>query len=186
MASAIDILLNFGINNATALKGIAGITAAVGSLTAALTVAAKEAIQFDKSLQNIASITDLTKKEIDSLRSSIVELSRMSDISDSVDNLAQAVNELAGSGFEKLSDAMRVATAASKAATAGNVETMVSAKALAGVINSYSMTSKDAADISDKLFTIVRDGAVSFEALSNNLSGLLPIASSVGISIDEM
>lgn len=191
MANGIDILLRFAtLGNAQAAGAISGLTATFTALSAAIaavgTAAAKTAIEFDKSLRDIASITDTSASQLVRLGKAIREISVMDDISDSANNLAQAVNELAGSGFEKLADSIKIATVASKAATAGNVETMTSARALAGVLNSYSLTANDAAAVSDKLFTIVRDGSVTFSALSNNLSGLLPIASSVGISINEV
>lgn len=187
-----NIILNLVVNgNNQARQQLNELTVSVTALSATFTALGKVVFdvsrEFNKSLTNLQSITNITDAQVKKLGDSIKELSGLKDVADTALEISNAVNELAGNGFDNLTTSMKIATIAGQAAAAGNVKTADSVRLLSGIMNSYNTKSaKDAAEISDKLFTIVGRGSVKFEALANNMSQLLPIASSSGIKMDEL
>lgn len=187
-----NIILNLVVNgNNQARQQLNELTVSVTALSATFTALGKVisdvSREFNKSLTNLQSITNITDAQVKKLGDSIKELSGLKDVADTALEISNAVNELAGNGFDNLTTSMKIATIAGQAAAAGNVKTADSVRLLSGIMNSYNTKSaKDAAEISDKLFTIVGRGSVKFEALANNMSQLLPIASSSGIKMDEL
>lgn len=144
------------------------------------------AVELDKSMRNIQSISKETDAQIASLSDRFVEMSQdMSLTTDTAVNLADAFYQIQGSGFAG-EDAMLVLEAATKAATAGLTETAVAAEAIGAVINSYGLEAQDAAHISDLLFETVNRGVGSFEELSSSLSNVVGTASAVGVGFDEV
>lgn len=82
---------------------------------------------------------------------------------------------------------------AAKSAVAGATDLETASKLLIGTVNSYSVAlgenntfSEKAAILSDYLFRIVQDGIITYDELSVSFGRLAPIASSAGVSMEEV
>lgn len=180
---------------ASSLQKLSSAATSIGTqMTAAFTVpivaaaaaSVNMAKDFDTALRNVQSITKQTDDEIKKLGNGLLELSQTSDITvDSAQNLAEAYYDVVGSGFEAR-EAMLVLEAATMAASAGLTETGVAAKGIIAVMNSYGLSAKDAAHVSDLMFETVNRGVGSFEELSSSMSNVVGVANAVGVPFEEI
>lgn len=155
-------------------------------IVAAGAAGVKMATDLDKSMRNIQSITKQTDESLSVLSSSLVALSTdMSKTTDSATNLADAYYQIISSGVDA-TDAMKVLEVATKAASAGLTTTEVAAKGIITVLNSYKLGVEDASRVSDILFETVNRGVGTFEELNSSLSNVIPTASIMGISLEEV
>lgn len=74
----------------------------------------------------------------------------------------------------------------SKAAIAGVTDTETAVDGLSSVINAYGMQAFETERVSDKMFTAVRLGKTTFDEIARSVSKVAPLASSVGVSFDEV
>lgn len=75
---------------------------------------------------------------------------------------------------------------ASKASIAGVSTTEEAVGALTTVLNGYKMPAKEAGNVSDTLFTIIKNGVTTMPELAANIGKVTPIAASLGVSFDEV
>lgn len=104
----------------------------------------------------------------------------------------QSTEAMAGGLFDILSasisaaDAMDVLAVSAKAAVAGFTDTKTAADVITTVLNSYSLAAKDAASVSDLLFTISARGKTTFAQLAPQMGRVAATASKVGIDLETM
>lgn len=154
-----------------------------GAGVAAFGVMANGAMQFESAMANVNSIARLSGAEMDSLQASVLALSRQ--LGAAPTGLAEALYDINSSGFEA-NDAMVILEKSAIAARAGLTQTSVAAKAVTSVLNAYGMEAEKAGDVSDVLFKTVDSGVITFEQLAGNLGRVLPVASALNISIEEL
>jgi TP901 family phage tail tape measure protein len=165
----------------TTMGGVlAGVGAAFG---VPLALAEKGAIGFGKNMANVNSILQLSDDQIASLGDQVQGLSQ--DVNKGPTELAAALYDIASSGFSG-SEGLDILTASAKAANAGLTDTATSAAAIDAVLNSYGESADQAGHVSDILFQTVADGVLTFDQLANNMGNTLPVASSLGISLEEL
>jgi TP901 family phage tail tape measure protein len=99
--------------------------------------------------------------------------------------LSEGLYDLVSSGFDA-SEGMKVLRASALAASAGLTTTEVSTKAVAAVINAYSLKASDAGRVSDTLFETVNRGVLTFEELASTIGDVLPFSAQLGISLNEV
>jgi len=149
-------------------------------------VAAKSAIDLDKEMRNIQSISKSTDSEISELSGTFVDMSTdMRKTTDSAKNLAAGFYQIQSSGFEG-SAAMDVLEASTKAGSAGLASTATAAEAIAASLNAYGESADQAGAISDVLFETVNRGVVTFGELSGSLSNVIGVAAQAGVSIETV
>lgn len=169
------------------LYGRGGAMLAATGVTVGLGVAirgvASATIDFDKSMRNVNSIAQLSEKHLGSLSKQVLDLAGKT--AQAPDTLAKGLYDLVSSGFSA-KESMTILGSSAKAATAGLTDTATSTKAVAAVLNAYHRPAKDAADVSDTLFQTVNRGVISFEDLSTTIGDVLPFASSLGVSLNEV
>jgi TP901 family phage tail tape measure protein len=137
-------------------------------------------------MRNIQSVGRQTEEELSALSDTFVRMSTDATVTrDSALNLANAFQEIQGSGFEG-ADAMTVLEAATKAASAGLTETEVAVSGLTAVLNSYGKSADEAAEISDLMFKTVDRGVGSYEQLSSSMSNVTGTAALVGLEFDQV
>lgn len=72
-----------------------------------------------------------------------------------------------------------------RAARAGMVSTRIAGDAITTMLNSYSLSADNAADISDLLFAIVKRGKTTLEELAPVIGQVASIAASANVSLEE-
>jgi len=84
------------------------------------------------------------------------------------------------------SKSLDVLTASAKMATAGVTDIATSTDALTTILNSYSLSAENATDVSDLLFSVVKDGKTTMTELAPSIGMVASISHSAGLSIEDM
>ena len=150
-------------------------------VTGGFTLATKAAIDYEKSLAEVRTIsTSLSQEGFQQLSEDVQDLSREMGIAttQSIPALYQAVSRSVPP--ENLIDFLRTA---SKAAIGGITELDVAVTGLTNVMNIYGADVISAAKASDLIFTTVRLGGTTFDELARGLYDVLPAAVSAGVKI---
>lgn len=150
---------------------------------AAFGVAANSSIQFHASMANVNSIARLSAGEMSSLEASVLGVAQQ--FGAVPDELSSALYDIVSSGFEA-SEAMGILEASTVAAGAGLTSTATATQAITAVLNAYRLDATEAGNVSDILFKTVDSGVITFEELAGSLGRVLPVASSLGVSVEEL
>ena len=153
------------------------------ALGAVFGIAMKSAIDFDRAMRNVNSITKLSEQQFKALEKQVLALSKTSGQSPKV--LADGLYDIVSSGFAA-KDALKVLTASARAGTSGMTDTATAAKAVAAALNAYHRPASDARAVSDSLFKTVELGVLRFEELAQNMGDLVPAAAPLGVSLEEV
>jgi TP901 family phage tail tape measure protein len=154
-----------------------------GAGVAAFGLMGKASMDFTSAMANVNSIARMTTGELEGMSSAILDMA--SQFGAVPTDLADGLYDIVSSGFEA-SEALGILEAATVAAGAGLTSTATSAKAITAVLNAYGKGAEEAGNVSDVLFKTVDSGVLTFEELSSSLGRVLPIASSLNISIEEL
>lgn len=167
-----------------------GFAAAGLAVAAGLGVAAKAALDFDKNMRNVTSLSQVVgadaaavEAQFESLSGTLLELSTR--LPQSAAQLSEGLYQVSSSGFAG-AEGVQVLTAAGEAASAGLTNTSTAVEAIAGVLNAYGREAGDATAVSDTLFQTVNVGVLSFEDLAQNLGDVVGLAAAAGISIEDV
>jgi TP901 family phage tail tape measure protein len=148
--------------------------------------AVKASADLDKSMRNIQAFGGQTEDQLKELSDQFREMSKdLNTTTDSAKGLADAYFNIQSAGF-LAEDGMEVLRVSTKAATAGLTSTQQASEGVMAILNAYGLTAKDAASASDSLFTTIKFGVGTFEQLVPVLGTVMPIASAMGVSFDEV
>lgn len=147
------------------------------------TASVKMAMDFETQITSLYTIMDEATIQSKDWGQEVLDLSKK--VGESTDVLAAGLYDLVGSGIDA-AKAMGVLEIASKAAKAGQTDTATAVKALAAVLNSYSLDASKAEEVADTLFATVNFGIIRFEELAHGIGRVLPVAAAAGISLDEL
>ena len=173
------------VTKAAATVAVAGTVAAVGAVAAAGTAAAKQAIDFQSEMQNVATLLDGdVSGKVKSLGAEVKKISMDTGVSTS--NLTSGLYEVV-SAFGDTADSTKQLEVATKAAKAGNAETADSVKMLSAVTKGYGDTSAAAVQkAADLAFQTVKLGQTSFPELAASMGAVVPLASTLKVSQEQL
>lgn len=161
----------------------AGLAAGATAAAAGLMYASAKAIEFERSMRNVNSLTKMGEADFQRLSKQVVAMS--TELPQSANTLAKGLYEITSSGFAG-AEGMEVLRRSAEAASAGLSTTEVAAKGIAATLNAYGLEASDAADVSDTLFQTVNLGVISFEELASNLGDVVGGAAAAKVSIDQV
>jgi len=141
------------------------------------------ASRFETSFAQMVGLANVPASEIDNLRESVLSLS--GDTAQAPQDLADALYFAASSGLDS-ADALDAVEIAAHAAAAGMGSTETVVGLLTGAVGSYGAANLTAAEAADILTSTVREGRAAPEELAGALGRVLPIAASMGISMNEV
>jgi TP901 family phage tail tape measure protein len=144
--------------------------------------AVKMSMDFDQSMRNVNSISKLSEKQFQGLRTSVLGLA--GKVGKAPKDLADGLYDIASSGFQGAAG-MKVLEASAKAARAGMTDTKTAAKAITGALNAYGMGADKAGKVADILFRGVDRGVITFEELAQQIGDVNSTAAAVGITLDQ-
>ena len=167
------------------LKGVAG-TIKV-ALSAAMTAAAVSSVRmaktWDKSLTQIVALVGVSKKEVaemgEAARNMAVRTGKSSN------EAAEALFFITSAGLRG-ADAMAVLDASLKASAVGLGETKTIADLATSALNAYKGSGMTASDATDVLTAAVREGKLEASELASAMGQVLPVASNMGVSFNEV
>jgi len=143
----------------------------------------KAALDFDKSFTRIAAISNTSADAIGTMKEEVLALS--GETAQAPSELADALYFLSSAGL-KAEEIMPALEASAKASAVGLGETADVANIVASALNAYSGSGLTAAAATDVLVAAVREGRAEPEEFANALGRILPIASTVGVTFDQV
>lgn len=145
--------------------------------------ATKLAVDFDTSLSRMQGLAGVTADEVAGMRDRIMELSHETAIGPQ--KLADAMYFIASSGI-KGAAAMDALEVSAKASAAGLGEVEVVADAVTSAMNAYADSGLTAANATDVLVGMVREGKGEADEMAGQLGRILPFASQLGVSFEDL
>lgn len=150
-------------------------------VTAALGGAVYAAMDFDEQLRNIQAVTGDSTANIDALGQSIIDMNTRFSSTE----LATTFYDIAG-GVTDATQRMDVFNTAIHVAQAGNAGLQGTTQALIATMNAYANANLSASDAGDILTRTVGMGVGTMDQFAAALPNVIGIASSVGISFEEI
>ncbi len=138
---------------------------------------------FEFSLAKVTGLVGIAKSQVDEWGQEILKMAP---------RLAKAPKELADALFFITSagirgaEAMEVLEMSAKASTAGLGETKVVADLVTSAMNAYGKETLTASMATDILTAAVREGKAEADALASSMGMVLPLASEMGVSFDQV
>ena len=168
--------------------GIAGKAALIGKALAvplllAGAAAIKMATDFEASMTKIEALVGIGRDQINAWRDDILELAKT--VPAGPKELADALFFVTSAGLRG-QEALDALTVSAKAAAAGLGETQTVADAVTSAMNSYAASGLDAERATDVLIATVREGKLPTEELAGAIGQVLPVASSLGVTFDQV
>lgn len=161
-----------------------GMTVAGGAITAALGLAVKSSIGFNKEMANIATLIPGSTERVIELKSAIRTMAV--DVGKDTGDLAQGAYQVI-SAFGDTADTVGILGIAAKAATAGVAATTESINLLSAVTKGYGDTSREAVQkASDLAFQTVTLGQTTFPELAASIGKVIPLTAELGVSQEEL
>lgn len=174
-----------------ASEKILGVKSAFGLL--AVGVAAGAAVFAEKSVQMAADFESSTNRLVtsagethaglDVVRKGMLDMA--GQVGDSAMSLSQAMY-IIESGGQHGADGLNVLRAAAEGAKAEGADLTTVSDALTSVLQDYHLKASDSALVTSKMVAAVGAGKTTFEQFAGSLHSVLPIASSAGISFDDI
>jgi TP901 family phage tail tape measure protein len=185
--------LNSALNKTSSRLKSFGIKAqAIGSklsksLTLPLTLAGgagiKLAADFDKSMTKIESLVGIAGEEVAKMGETAKQMA--TDTGRSASEAADALFFITSAGLEG-EQAMNVLNASLQAAAVGLGDTATVADLATSAMNAYGADTLGASDATDVLVAAVREGKLESSELAGAMGSVLPIASNMGVSFNEV
>lgn len=163
------------------LVGPLALTAAGFGLIGLGTV--KMAGDFESSTNRLVTSAGETRDNLDMVRQGMLQMT--GEVGDGAEALAQAMYVIE-SGGQHGADGLMVLRAAAEGAKAENADLTVVADAVTSVLQDYHLKAEDAAMVTTKLVAAVGAGKTTFQDLSGSLHSVLPLASNLHISLEDI
>ena len=161
-----------------------------GAATLGIGAAVREAANFEEALANVATISDAVARDTEGFGQSILQVA--SDTNRAASDLALAFYDIVSAAIEGEQGLLVLETAAI-AANAGLTTTGTAANVLTSILNSgvvpgltATVTLEDLTRINDVLFQTVNRGVFTYEQLATALGDSLPLASGLGVNLEEL
>jgi TP901 family phage tail tape measure protein len=145
--------------------------------------AVKMSLDFDKSFQQMHQLAGVSAGEIDGMKESVLGLA--GETGKAPTELAEALYFLRSSGLEGAA-AMDALEMSAKASAAGMGSTVEIADAVSSAMNAYAESGLTAAEATDVLVATAREGKAEPAELAGQMGKLLPLASELGISFNDV
>ena len=161
------------------LLGVAA-AAAMGALAVA---SVKTAASFEKTMSESVALAGLLPEEVDKVTAALLKLAPA--MGKSPQELAEAFYFASSSGLDT-AEALAFVTEGAKAAAAGLGETKTIVDATTSVMNAYALSADQAGRVTDTLVATVRAGKGEPEELAAAIGKVIPAASLMGVSFEEV
>ena len=174
-----------GLSKVTAAAGKAFLAFGAVAAAAIVGVGLKLSIDLEKGLREVGTLMGgLSKGEMKDMADEMKNVSVQSG--QALDKLVKAKYDIVSAGFADAAASAELLRVSADLAVGGVTEISTAADLLTTTVNAYSLSAQDAADVSDKLFTIVRLGKTTVSELGGSLGRVVAIAGQAGVSLDEV
>lgn len=181
LSSASSKLSSFGSKMQSVGKSMS--TRLTLPLVAAGAAATKMAFDFDKSMTSIQALVGVSADKVAEMGDAAKKMAI--DTGKSANEAAEALFFITSAGLRG-SDAMDVLNMSLKAAAVGLGETKTIADLSTSAMNAYGTENLSASGATDILTAAVREGKLEASALAGAMGGVIPLASNMGVSFDQV
>ena len=145
--------------------------------------AIKMGADFDKSMTKIKSLVGIAGDEVDKMGKQVRQMAIETGVSST--KAADALFFITSAGLRG-EEAMDVLNASLKASAVGLGEVTQVADAATSAMNAYGSDVLSASGATDVLVAAVREGKLSSEELASSIGQVIPIASNMGVTFNEV
>ena len=181
LSSASSKLSSFGSKMQSVGKSMS--TRLTLPLVAAGAAAVKMAFDFDKSMTSIQALVGVSADKVAEMGEAAKKMAV--DTGKSGNEAAEALFFITSAGLRG-SAAMDVLNMSLKAAAVGLGETKTIADLSTSAMNAYGTENLSASGATDILTAAVREGKLEASALAGAMGGVIPLASNMGVSFDQV
>ena len=161
-------------------------TAAIGVGAAALgTLGVKKFFAWEKALSEINTIARMSKVEMDKFAKSMMRISESWGI-DKIQIAGGAYQVFSKQLAKTADDAEIFLDVAAQLSKAGVSDMATTTQLLAGILNDFGKSARDATDVADLLFRTVEIGGANMTDWAESLKRVAPMVSGMNISMEEM
>jgi len=161
-----------------------GVTAPIIAGVATIGKLTNEAIGFEQQMNEVFTLMPgATKKSMGKMSADVLQFAK--DMGVIPSEVAPALYQAISAGVPA-DNVFTFLETANKAAIGGVTDLETAVDGITTVVNSYGAEVMDAGKASDLMFTAVRLGKTTFGELSASLFNVLPSASSLGVSFEEV
>ena len=147
------------------------------------TAALKMSNDFENAMSKVSTIADTTIVPMETLKKQVIGLSN--EVGIAVADLAEAQYQAISAGIDTASSVDFVSIAV-KAAKGGFTDTTTAVDGLTTILNAYGFEASKAASISDQMLMAQNFGKTSFGDMASSMGKVIPIASSLNVSTEEL
>lgn len=147
------------------------------------TVMVKSALDLEDGVAKIGTIADTTKMSLEDIRKGLLDISDVTGIA--VTDLAEAEYNAISAGVDTAKSLEFIETA-SKASKAGFADMDTTIDALTTTLNAYGLGTEKAMDISNQMLKAQDYGKTTVAEMGASLGNVIPIASQLGVSTEEL
>lgn len=161
-------------------KKVAPVSAAVG---AGLTVATKNASDFEDGMAKMSTLFDTTQTSAKDLSEEFIKLSN---------ETGKGATELAEAGYQALSASVPIQNVgkfvktSAELAKVGFTDTSTAVDVLTTAINAYGLSANDADKIANNLVNTQNLGKTTVNELASSMGKIIPTASSMGVNLNNL
>lgn len=142
-----------------------------------------DSMDFQASLVKVQSLGNNTAEEMKAFGDTLLEVSNKTGESSQV--LAEGFYNVQSAGFAG-QEGIDVLTQSAKLAKGGFTDTQSAASALTSILNAYGMEATESAHLTDVLINTQNLGVTTVNELASSMFNVIPTASSLGVSIEEV
>lgn len=177
-----SIMKSTAAQMAMGMGAMMGIQGAIRGVKRILSDTMQTGREFEREWANVTTMLTISTEETEKMK---WELLKLSPILGETTDLAKGMYQVLSASIQP-AKAIKFLGEAAKSAQAGVTTTTVAVDALTTVINAYGYAAEDVTKVSDIMFQTVKRGKLTYEGMSGALGTIVPIASQVGISFEDI
>lgn len=154
---------------------------AFAGLISSMQEAVTSARELGLALAEIKTIAD--DLPVDNLSNDVLELSNY--LGQSADSVAEGVYQTLSNQVVDATDSMDLYRKAADLANVTNADSADTVNAVSSVMNSYNLEMEEADRVMDVLFNTIKVGRVRMSELANSVGRVTPLASQMGVTVEE-
>lgn len=161
------------------------------AMLAPLAIGIQQASEFQYGLTEVNTLMDISTQRMDAMGSGLLDI--MTKYGGNYREQTKGLYQVISSGVATMEDGTMSATkaldfldVANKASVAGVTDTAMAVNGLTTMLNSYSLATEEAMNISDAMFIGVKRGKTTFAELAYAIGRVAPMAHTVGVSYTDL
>jgi len=140
-------------------------------------------IQFESAMKEVQTISRAVQQDFQGISQEIIDMSK--EVPENAQKLAKGLYQIVSAGYDG-AEAMDMLRQSAKLAVAGVSDTYTAADAITSIMNAYGEAAGNAANISDKLFTTIKNAKTTMRELGPEITTVTGLAAQAGVAFDDL